>query len=115
MSILAISIPVTAAREEALGNIETRKTGENGENKDENLGTKLIQVPCIRYPIIFWKQSVSALLNLGNKVNVIYLTFAKKLGLSIRLTDIKVQKIDGTTLYTYEIIVAAFLVTNKVN
>ena len=56
-----------------------------------------------------------ALLDLGKKVNAIHLTFAKKLGFPIRPTDVRVQKIDGTILDIYRIIVAAFLVTDKVN
>lgn len=43
------------------------------------------------------------------------MTFAKKLSFLIKLTDIRVKKIDGTTLDTYKIVVTAFLVTNKEN
>ena len=55
------------------------------------------------------------LLDLGSKVNVFYPTFARELGLHIRLTDIEAQKINGTTLDTFEMIVVAFSVTNKAN
>ena len=58
---------------------------------------ELAQVPCIR------------------EVNAIHPTLAKELGLPIRPTDIGVQKIDDTTLDTYEVVVAAFLVTDKIN
>ena len=58
---------------------------------------------------------MSALLESGSKVNAVHPAFAKELGLSIRLTDIGAQKIDGTTLDTFEMIVIAFLVTDKVN
>ena len=51
----------------------------------------------------------------GSKVNAIYSTFTGELKLSIRPTDIKTQKIDGTTLDTFGIIVIVFLVTNKAN
>ena len=40
---------------------------------------------------------------------------ALELGLFIRPTDIKMQKIDSNTLNTYRMVVAAFLVTNKAN
>ena len=50
-----------------------------------------------------------------SEVNAIHLTFAKQLSLSIRPTDIVAQKIDGITLDTYEMVVAAFSVVNKVN
>ena len=50
-----------------------------------------------------------------SKINAIYLIFASKLGFSIRPTNVGVQKIDGTTLDTFEIVVAAFLMTDKAN
>ena len=56
-----------------------------------------------------------ALFDSDNKVNAIQLTFAKILELFIRLTDVKVQKIDGTMLDIYEIVVTNFLVTDKAN
>ena len=56
-----------------------------------------------------------ALLNSGNKVNAIHLSFIKKLGLFIRLIDIEAQKIDGTMLNTYGMVVIAFLMINKAN
>ena len=118
MLVLTTFTPVTAAREEAPGNAMTSETGENGENDkngDEDSGTNLARVPCIRYPITFRKQSVSALLDSGSEVNGIDPTFAKELGLPIRPTDIGAQKIDGTTLDTYGMVVAAFSVTDNPN
>ena len=56
-----------------------------------------------------------ALFDLGSDVNAIQPTFAQELDLSIRLTDVGVQKINGTMLYTYGIVIAAFLVTKKAN
>lgn len=56
-----------------------------------------------------------ALFDLGSEVNIIYLTFAKKLELSIRLINVGVQKVDGITLDTYEMVVTPFLMTNKAN
>ena len=55
------------------------------------------------------------MINSGREVNAIYPTFAKQLGLSIRLINIEVQKIDGTMLDTYGMVVAAFSVENKAN
>ena len=55
------------------------------------------------------------LLNSANEINAIHPTFAKKLGLLIRPTDIGEQKIDGITLDTYEIVVVAFLIIDKAN
>ena len=100
VTVLAISTPVTVARDKEV---------------DENLGVNLARVPCIRYLINIGKKSVSALLDSISKVNAVHPAFAKELGLFIRPTDVGVQKIDGTMLETYGIVVAAFLVEDKAN
>ena len=100
VTVLTTSTPVTVARKEAVG---------------ENLGLNLAWVLCICYPINFGIKSVLALLNSGSKVNAIHSAFAKELGLLIRATNVGTQKIDGITLETYGMIVAAFLVENKAN
>ena len=56
-----------------------------------------------------------ALFNSGSKVNAIYPTFAKELGLPIGQTDIRAWKIDGTMLDTYKMIIVAFSVMDKLN
>ena len=98
--VLAISTPVTVAREEEVG---------------ENLGANLARVPYIRYPINFRKKSVLALLDSSSEVNTVHPAFAKELGLPIRPTDVGVQKIDGTMLETYGMVVATFLIEDKAN
>ena len=100
VTVSATSTSVTVAREEEV---------------DENLEANLARVPCIRYPINLGKKSVSAVLDSGNEVNAVHPAFAKELGLLIRPTDVGAQKIDGTTLETYGIVVAAFLVENEAN
>ena len=40
-------MPMTAAREEAFGDVTTSENGENNKNKDEDLGTNLTQISCI--------------------------------------------------------------------
>ena len=102
MAVLAISMPVTVAREKAVEN-------------DKNLRFILAQVLYIYYPINFGKKSILTLLDLGSEVNAIHLTFTKKLGLSIRPTNVEVQKIDDTTLNTYRMVVTAFLMMDKTN
>ena len=42
-------------------------------------------------------------------------SFAKQLSFSTRPKDIEAQKIDGTTLDTYEMVVAIFSVMDKAN
>ena len=58
---------------------------------------------------------MQALVELGSEVNTMYLSFAKQLGLLIRPTNIRAQKIDGTTLDTHGMVVAAFSVVDKTN
>ena len=58
---------------------------------------------------------MSALIDLVSEVNTIHPTFARELGLTIRPIDVGVQKIDGTTLNTFGIVVAVFSVTDSAN
>ena len=58
---------------------------------------------------------MQALINLESEVNAIHLSFANQLGLPIRPTDVGAQKIDGITLDTHGIVVAAFSVVDKTN
>ena len=74
---------------------------------------------CIYYWVYFKKDTnktqVQVLIDLESEVNAIYPTLVKESGLSIKPIDVKAEKIDGNTLNTYEIVVAAFLVTDKAN
>lgn len=118
VTILVISTLVTVLREKGVENAEDGKNLGiiGGTSKDgENLKPNFTRVLCIQYPIVFKKKSVLALFDSSSEVNTIHPTFAKELGLFIKLTDVKAQKIDGTMLDTYRIAVAAFLITNKVN
>ena len=103
MSILATSMLVIIAREKAFENTE------NGENPRSNLA----QVSYIQYSIVFNRKSVLALFDSDNKVDSIYPTFAKELGLPIIPTDIRVLKIDSIMLDTDKMVVVAFLVMDK--
>ena len=134
---LVISIPVTETREKAdetaeIGEtvkefktteavttaevVETAGTSkDSGESEGEYLN--LAQVPCIWYPITFWRKSVPVLtlFNISSEVNAIYLISARELGLPMRLTDVGAKKIDGIMLETFRVIVTLFLLTDKVN
>ena len=59
--------------------------------------------------------SMSALLDSGSEVNAIHPTLAQKLGLPIKPTDVGAQKMDGTILDTFGMVVSAFSVTDKAN
>ncbi len=73
---------------------------------------KLERIPCIRYPVTF-KDQTEVLLDAGREVNAMNLAFAQQLGLKICKTNVGAQKIDGTTLETYGMIVSTFSVSDK--
>ena len=77
----------------------------------------LEHVLCIYYPFQFKKNAnetqIQALIDSKSEVNTIHPIFVRELSLSIRLTEVRIQKINGTMLDTNEIVVIAFLVTNK--
>ena len=71
----------------------------------------LDRVPCIYYPVQFRKdkgKDVLALLNFGKKVNAMTPTYTAHLGLKVRVIDVGAQKIDGFSLATYGMVIAAF-------
>ena len=72
----------------------------------------LEQVPYIWYLVTF-KDQTKALLDFENKVNVMNSAFTSQLGLKIQKTNVGAQKIDGTTLETYRMVVSNFFVSNK--
>lgn len=76
-------------------------------------GLPLQRVPCIQYPAQFQAQQVAALINSVSEVNTMTPAFATKLGLSIRPTGVGAQKIDGSPLATYGIVVTSFLVQDS--
>ena len=95
VSVLATSTSMIGAREEALECI-----------------------PCIHYPIQFKdmdKAPVQGMIDSRSEINAIHLSFVKQLSFPIRPIDVRAQKIDGTTLDTYEMVVAAFSVVDKAN
>ena len=119
MSVSATSTLVTRTKEEeaeaaeSVGTVEVSKDDKKSKGEYPNLA----RVPCVRYPITFQKKSVSmsVLFDSGSEVNVIQPTLARNLGLSIRPTDVVAQKIDGTMLDTFGMVVSAFSVTDKAN
>ena len=81
-----------------------------------NGGEKVVvRVPCINYPVWFQEdqEQVKALLNGGSKVNAMNSAFARKLGIHIRKTNVGAQKINGSTLKTFRMVIADFQVENK--
>ena len=106
--------------------VSTTSTSVTEDSEEATLVSvkELEQVTCIQYPITFPGRvtqdgsalhPVSALLDLSNEVNPIHVAFVERLGLVMRATNVGAQKIDGTTLETYGMVVAAFSVTDQAN
>ena len=98
VSILATSLSVT------------------GASKEAPKMRVLDRVHYICYPIEFCKdkdKDVLALLDSGSKVNAITPAYTAHLGLKVRVTNVSVQKIDGSSLATYGMVITAFHVVNK--
>lgn len=72
----------------------------------------LDRVSCIYYLVQFRKdrnnKRIKALIDSRIKVNVMTPTYASKLGLRVRETNVKALKINGFTLETYEMVLATF-------
>ena len=124
VSVSATSTLVTGTRKETVETVKAVEmtkavdiagTGKDSGKSEDEYQKNLARILCIRYSSNFEKKFVSVPFDLSSEVNAVYLAFAKELGLSIRPTDIEVQKIDGSTLDTYGRVVAAFSVKDKAN
>ena len=73
----------------------------------------VVRVPCIHYLVRFQEEQVRALLNSGSEVNAMNPDYAWKLGLKIWRTNVRAQKIDGSALETFEMVIADFQVEDK--
>ena len=73
---------------------------------------EVVRVLCIYYPVQFQEEQVKALLDSSSKVNAMNLNYAWKLGLKIRRTNVGAQKIDGSALKTFGIVIADFQIEN---
>ena len=75
----------------------------------------LERVPCVHYPLRFRKDTadVRALIDSGSEVNAMTPAYASKLGLRVRHTDVGAQKIDGSTLQTFGMVLANFRMEDK--
>ena len=93
------------------------KASKELENQDEAKGRAAVleKIRCIHYPLRFRKDSadVEALLDSGSEVNAMTPAFASRLALRTRHTNIRAQKIDGSTLQTLGMVLASFQVEDK--
>ena len=92
MSVLATSVPVTDG------------------------GKEVVRVPYIYYPVQFQRQEqIRALLNSGSKVNAMSPAYTKKLGLKTWKTNVGAQKIHGSALKTFGMVITDFQIEDKGN
>ena len=87
---------------------------------DTSRETTIERVLYIRYPVRFRRKNdededkdIRALIDSGNEVNAIHLAYATKLGLRARKIDVSTQKIDGSHLDIFRIVIVDCLVKNK--
>ena len=76
---------------------------------------EVVIVPCIHYLVQFQEsqEQVRALLDNGSEFNAMSPAYSKKLGLKTRKTNIGAQKIDGSTLKTFRMVIADFQIDDK--
>ena len=53
------------------------------------------------------------MLDSGSEFNAMSIAYAKRLGLKSRKTNVEAQKIDGSTLETFKMVIADFQVEDK--
>ena len=78
-----------------------------------SLKTEILErISCIHHLVQFKKDmtEVRVLIDLRSEINAIAPAYAKKLGLRVRKTDVGTQKIDGSTLETYDMVITGFQV-----
>ena len=82
-------------------------------NKEDEV--TLERVPCVHYLLHFRKDTVDmrALIDSGSEVNAMTPAYALKLGLRACHTNGRAQKIDGSTLQTFGMVLASFQVEDK--
>ena len=75
----------------------------------------LDRISCIHYPIKFRKDkdTIRALIDSSSEVNKIPPAYAKKLGLRTQKTDVGAQKIDGSSLNMFGMVIAGFQLLDK--
>lgn len=82
--------------------------------EDDNI--ILDKILYIYYPLRFYKDKknkIQALINFSSKINIMILVYASKLDHKICQTNIKVQKIDSSTFKMFDMVLASFLIKNK--
>ena len=76
---------------------------------------KVVKMPYIYYPVRFQEEQVKTLLDNSREVNTMNPNFARKLDFKVWKTNVEAQKIDGSVLEIFGIIIANFQIEDKVN
>ena len=76
---------------------------------------EIVRVLYIYYLVCFQEdqKQVRALFNKGNKINAMSPAYTKKLGLKTWKINVRAQKIDGSALETFGMVIAGFQVEDK--
>lgn len=75
---------------------------------------ELQRVPCMQWLMQFGQYLIETHINFGSKINTIQPSFARKLGLNIGEINVDIQRINGIKLEIFDMVIACFLVENKV-
>ena len=78
----------------------------------------LDKVFCIYYSVQFRKdksKDVLALLDCGSEINAMTLAYTVHLSLKVTMTNVGAQKVDGSSLVSYGIVIATFQVVDKLD
>ena len=89
-----------------------------GASKKDLKVRVLDKIPYIYYPIQFRKdkgKDVLAFLKSESKVNAMTLAYAAHLDLKVKVTNVGTQKINGSSLATYSMVIVAFQIVNKLD
>ena len=78
-----------------------------------NDGKKVVKMLCIYYLVRFQEKQIKTLLDSGSEVNAINPNYTWKLRLKIWKTNVKAQKIDGSTLEIFGMVIADFQMEDK--
>ena len=76
---------------------------------------KVVRVPCIYYPVCFQEsqEQIRTLFNSGSKDNAISPAYAKRLSLKTWKTNVGTEKINGSALETFKIVIVDFQIEDK--
>ena len=105
-----------APQAKKLVSVSATSSSVTGASREAPKVRVLDRVPCICYPVQFRKdkdKDVLALLDSGSNINAMIPAYVAYLSLKVRMIDVATQKIDRSSLATYDMVIAAFQVVEK--